>query len=1433
MSVNNLAEQLHWLLSSRSAIPPPAATPIPSTTDPIDAQETEDVLAAFEDESIIAQINNSPLLNPRQPEETTADGTRMARLRTPASPSRKPQSHNETLSYPVLPIDRDHPMPTMEVERMSQSTRTPPNHAYSGQRPPIPPIRDIHRHPNSSSARKHTAEVSSLKRESPSIPFLDTIDLTEDDDGTKRKTDELKSSNGPSVIQHYDQPSPRRTARKRKSEEFEEDYGQKHPRHNTPLAKLSSLRMKQTDEQATVHKITPSQKAGQIQQKVEDDFSGYYSQSSNTHEEPSLLEPQLSNVKDAPSDVPGIAIQSASSAKPDLQQSHNASTTNSVTSKNHGSSQERKHAIADSEDEEGFEVDMDIDIALDDIVDPEDMLKDVAKPISEDDVVPTNSSSGPSVPDSQVKDVQDESLVEIASMPTKVLERVRHTVQTSSPRSPHIQHPPSEAPDNDNPTTFEASKTAVDVVKRLAMFSRAHVFQHYQDLDAELKQVVEAVAEAMMEDEDVTDLQAQKRHVIVQKSSCEGLLEAWDAQCRLFAESSKLRVQIAAAIRADIEPDDSLMSASRDVRKQMQQGEESLASLIEASRFDVSGRTLPDLHQHETPRIAVKATQLPPHMREDSFFNSARPSPDTRVSGQPPSAIARSHVDFAPLPARTQSPGSFSGVSNARPYHVTASTTDQRNQQTHWQHDREPYDGYGNNYGSSRASAARNATRHVLSTPYPDLVQEDDEFEDVDDMEISNVMGTPPGGFARYEDEDNFGSDDDDQDMLEAAEADFMSNNRRRPEPQAPRHREVLAEQSGNSPKRVRSALKPTMIKSNGSSTALLPLEGVDMHHKWSGEVKDVLKRRFKLTGFRPNQQAAINATLAGDDGFVLMPTGGGKSLCYQLPAVIRTGRTQGVTIVVSPLLSLMEDQVSHLKALNIQAMMINGTSSTEEKRLIMDALKGPEPEALIQLLYVTPEMLSKNLGLVNTLQRLHSRRKFARIVIDEAHCVSQWGHDFRPDYKALGDVRRQFMGVPVIALTATATETVKLDVIENLGITGCKTFMQSFNRPNLQYEVQPKKPKLVLEEMAEIIRTKYAGATGIIYCLARKKCEEVATQLSKQHKIKAHHYHADMDPEEKLKVQRAWQAGKYQVIVATIAFGMGIDKGNVRFVMHHTLPKSLEGYYQETGRAGRDGKISGCYLFYAYSDCSTLRRMIDDGDGSYEQKDRQRQMLRQVVQYCENKIDCRRVQVLSYFNEPFKQEDCNGACDNCNSTSTFENQDFGAQAAEAIKLVEAVMQQKDDKGKKPKVTLIQMVDIFRGVKKDWDHVEGFGAGEEMARTTVERLFQRLLTEYGLQEFNVMNKGGFPSQYIEVSTSNAIITDTTLTYLARACCEGFQEWESRTHDSDPSVEQSCRSIKIQEKETSKDKTSTIAVVNQCVVASPAESCLYSPPFCWI
>lgn len=549
--------------------------------------------------------------------------------------------------------------------------------------------------------------------------------------------------------------------------------------------------------------------------------------------------------------------------------------------------------------------------------------------------------------------------------------------------------------------------------------------------------------------------------------------------------------------------------------------------------------------------------------------------------------------------------------------------------------------------------------------------------------------------------------------------------------------RSVFAETTGNVPRTGSQKVFPS------SSTS-------HMQHPWSRDVKTAMRERFHLRGFRPNQLEAINATLSGKDTFVLMPTGGGKSLCYQLPSIVKSGKTRGVTVVISPLLSLMQDQVAHLQNLKIQALFINGEVTAAHRKLVMDSLRDPQVEKYIELLYITPEMITKSQALTSALRDLYRRGKLARIVIDEAHCVSQWGHDFRPDYKALGDVRSQFAGVPVMALTATATENVKVDVIHNLGIVNCEVLTQSFNRPNLTYEVRSKgKAKDVLESIADTIKTVYSNQSGIIYCLSRKNCESIAESLRKLHNIEAHHYHAGMDPSEKNIVQREWQAGKYNVIVATIAFGMGIDKPDVRFVIHHTIPKSLEGYYQETGRAGRDGKRSGCYLYYGYQDTSALKRMIDDGEGSWEQKERQRQMLRTVVGFCENRSDCRRVQVLSYFNEPFKSEDCNGACDNCNSKSSFESKDFSSYAVVAIALVERIEHQN--------VTLLHCVDVLRGSKTrkilDLGHVnlQEYGAASHLERGDVERLFYRLLSEDALAEKNVVNKGGFALNYLHVS----------------------------------------------------------------------------------
>ncbi len=640
-------------------------------------------------------------------------------------------------------------------------------------------------------------------------------------------------------------------------------------------------------------------------------------------------------------------------------------------------------------------------------------------------------------------------------------------------------------------------------------------------------------------------------------------------------------------------------------------------------------------------------------------------------------------------------------------------------------------------------------------------------FEDGDEAMYDTIMDTPVRR-DQYGDADDYGHNDDDDDILEAM--DDLENQRSFREPyREAGYRNPFAETSGNAA-RTRSLTAPKSVQGHQKIFPTAPPPKSTLQHPWSPDVKAALRARFHLTGFRQNQLEAINATLGGKDAFVLMPTGGGKSLCYQLPSIIQSGRTRGVTIVISPLLSLMQDQVQHLQKLKIQAFLINGEVTTEHRQLILDSLQEPNVEQFIQLLYVTPEMLSKSQVIINAFRRLHRQGRLARIVIDEAHCVSQWGHDFRPDYKALGEVRRQFTGVPVMALTATATENVKLDVINNLGMHACEVFTQSFNRPNLIYEVRPKgKAKEVLDSMAETIKSSYRRQSGIIYCLSRKNCETIAEKLRKEYKIEAHHYHAGMAPTDKAKVQKLWQAGKYHVIVATIAFGMGIDKPDVRFIFHHTIPKSLEGYYQETGRAGRDAVISGCYLYYGYQDTKALNHMIEEGEGNPEQKARQRQMLKDVVQFCENKSDCRRVQVLRYFSEHFRAEDCKARCDNCMSNSVFESQDFTDSASSVIRLVEQmtkyIQQQKrkweernpDLKVGSWGVTLLQCADVFRGgkpkrfKKEVLDAWKEHGAGSGLQRGTVERLFHRLLNEGALREYNEQNKAGFPIQYLEVS----------------------------------------------------------------------------------
>ncbi|OAP61846.1 hypothetical protein AYL99_04049 [Fonsecaea erecta] len=604
---------------------------------------------------------------------------------------------------------------------------------------------------------------------------------------------------------------------------------------------------------------------------------------------------------------------------------------------------------------------------------------------------------------------------------------------------------------------------------------------------------------------------------------------------------------------------------------------------------------------------------------------------------------------------------------------------------------------------------------------------------------FSRTMGSPARDFSF--DEEDFEDGLDDEEMYMVAEQYEQNLPPVTSRPSDRSERSALHEVSDN-------ILRVPSQKPTTASSISPPPPAALMQHPWSKDVYSTLRKKFHLQEFRHNQLEAINATLSGKDAFVLMPTGGGKSLCYQLPAVVQSGRTAGVTIVVSPLLSLMQDQVDHLQKLHIQAVLVNGQTPQEHRNYILQALRSSEPAKFVQLLYVTPEMLNKSETFFKAFLDLNQRRLLARIVIDEAHCVSQWGHDFRPDYKAVGEVRRRFMNVPVMALTATATENVKVDCMHNLGMDGAEVFTQSFNRPNLTYEVRPKGNKrAVLASIASLIQESYKGQAGIIYCLSRKACEEVAKQLQEEYDIKARHYHAGLEPPERIHIQKQWQAGVYKVIVATIAFGMGIDKADVRFVIHHTIPKSLEGYYQETGRAGRDGGRAGCYLYYGYGDTTSIKRMIDKGDGDWQQKERQKHLLRNVVQFCENRSDCRRQQVLGYFNEHFKREDCNNTCDNCNSANTFETQDFSQHAKHAIRIVQQVSREQ--------VTLLHCVDLYRGAKtkkmSELGHnkLREYGLGAELARGDVERLFYRLISEDALVEYNKVNAAGFATQYVK------------------------------------------------------------------------------------
>ena len=414
--------------------------------------------------------------------------------------------------------------------------------------------------------------------------------------------------------------------------------------------------------------------------------------------------------------------------------------------------------------------------------------------------------------------------------------------------------------------------------------------------------------------------------------------------------------------------------------------------------------------------------------------------------------------------------------------------------------------------------------------------------------------------------------------------------------------------------------------------------------------LKAQLKKHFGFNNFKGEQEEVIASVMRGDDTFVIMPTGGGKSLCYQLPALI----LEGTAIVVSPLIALMKNQVDAIRGFSsdesIAHFMNSSLNKTELGVVKSDLLAGKT-----KLLYVAPETLTKQVN-IDFFKSIN----ISFFAIDEAHCISEWGHDFRPEYRRLKDIIEAIERVPIIALTATATPKVQQDIQKNLGMLGANTFKASFNRPNLYYEVNPKE-----EANSQIVKciNQLKGKSGIVYCLSRKKVEELAETLQ-INGIKALPYHAGLDANKRAKHQDMFLMEDIDVIVATIAFGMGIDKPDVRFVIHHDIPKSLEGYYQETGRAGRDGGEGRCIAFYSYKDIEKLEKFLQ-GKPVAEQEIG-RQLIFETVSYAETAI-CRRKQLLHYFGEEYEGDNC-GNCDNClEKRELFDAKDDVALVLEAI----------------------------------------------------------------------------------------------------------------------------------------------------------------------
>ncbi len=540
-------------------------------------------------------------------------------------------------------------------------------------------------------------------------------------------------------------------------------------------------------------------------------------------------------------------------------------------------------------------------------------------------------------------------------------------------------------------------------------------------------------------------------------------------------------------------------------------------------------------------------------------------------------------------------------------------------------------------------------------------------------------------------------------------------------------------------------------------------------------DITHALRRAFGFDAFRPGQESVVRDVLAGRDVLALLPTGGGKSLCYQLPALMQ----RGVSLVISPLIALMQDQVRQLQDNGIAATFVNSSLESVEIAARLSGLVRGD----YKLVYLAPERLVLREFLEGPLSRLSEGPGINAFVVDEAHCVSEWGHDFRPEYRQLSALRRRHPLIPILAFTATATPRVRADIIAQLALRDPAVHLTSFNRPNLFYRVRPKTKR----SYGELLAQAREGGAGIVYCLSRRRVDELATELQ-SHGIRALPYHAGLEAQARRDNQEAFIRDDVQVIVATIAFGMGINKPDVRWVIHYDLPKSLESYYQESGRAGRDGDPARCTLYFGASDIRTaeflIQQKVDQNTGAPLENEQRiaRQQLRQVLSYAES-TECRRAIQLHYFDERFAGP-C-GACDNCCETRAV--QDSSVEARQFLSCVARLAQRGERFGSAYIIEILRGARTRRLMDRGHDALSVYGIGKHRSvsewRSLARSLLHQRLLDQSQDGYSVLSLNESSWQVLReqravivakaVSADRAPMRDT----VAPAAAEGNELFE--------------------------------------------------------